>query len=89
LSSALTERITFKNGAVQQQNLSDYEVLRMSSLPRIEINIIRSGEIPLPVGELGLATVMPAISNAVASITGKRLRNAPFTPDRVLAALRA
>jgi len=64
-------------------------VLRMSSLPRIEINIIRSGEIPLPVGELGLATVMPAISNAVASITGKRLRNAPFTPDRVLAALRA
>jgi len=89
LSSALTERITFKNGAVQQQNLSDYEVLRMSSLPRIEINIIRSGEIPLPVGELGLAAVTPAISNAVASLTGKRLRNAPFTTDRVLATLRA
>lgn len=89
LSSALTERISFKNGAVQQQNLSDYEVLRMSAMPQIEINIIRSGEIPLPVGELGLASVIPAVSNAIASLTGRRLRNAPFTPDRVRDVLRA
>jgi isoquinoline 1-oxidoreductase beta subunit len=87
LSAALSERITFKNGAVQQQNLSDYEVLRVSQLPKIEINIIRSGEIPLPVGELGLGTIAPAISNAVRGLTGKRLAALPFTPDRVRATL--
>ncbi|MBL8653433.1 MAG: xanthine dehydrogenase family protein molybdopterin-binding subunit [Alphaproteobacteria bacterium] len=87
LSAALSERITFKNGAVQQQNLSDYEVLRVSRLPKIEINIIRSGEIPLPVGELGLGTIAPAISNAVRALTGKRLAGLPFTPERVRATL--
>ncbi|MBN9496823.1 MAG: xanthine dehydrogenase family protein molybdopterin-binding subunit [Alphaproteobacteria bacterium] len=87
LSAALSERITFKNGAVQQQNLSDYEVLRVSRLPKVEINIIRSGEVPLPVGELGLGTVAPAISNAVRGLTGKRLAALPFTPDRVRATL--
>jgi len=87
LSAALSERITFKNGAVQQQNLSDYEVLRVSRLPKVEINIIRSGEIPLPVGELGLGTIAPAISNAVRALTGKRLAALPFTPERVRATL--
>jgi isoquinoline 1-oxidoreductase subunit beta len=89
VSSALTERATFKNGAVQQSNYTDYEVLRASAVPLIEIQIIPSGEIPLPVGELGLGTVIPAIANAIASQTGKRLRNAPFTRERVLSTLRA
>ncbi|CAN1511637.1 Aldehyde oxidase/xanthine dehydrogenase, molybdopterin binding [Rhabdaerophilaceae bacterium] len=87
LSSAIKERVTFKNGAVEQSNFTDYPVLRLSEMPQIEIRIIRSGDIPLPVGELGLATVAPAISNAVLAMTGKRLANLPFTPARVLAAL--
>jgi isoquinoline 1-oxidoreductase subunit beta len=89
LSSALTERITFKNGAVVQQNYTDYDVMRASALPEISIEVMRSGDIPLPVGELALAAVTPAISNAVATLTGKRLRHAPFTRERVLSALSA
>jgi isoquinoline 1-oxidoreductase subunit beta len=87
VSSALSERITFRNGAVQQQNLTDYEVLRASQAPKIEINIIRSGDVPMPVGELSLGCVAPAISNALLAMTGKRLAAMPFTPDRVRAAL--
>lgn len=89
LSASLKERITFKGGAVEQRNYTDYPVLRMSEMPEIEIRIIRSGDIPMPVGELGLACVTPAISNAVLAMTGKRLANAPFTRERVTAALRA
>jgi isoquinoline 1-oxidoreductase subunit beta len=89
VSSALTERASFKNGAVQQSNYTDYEVIRASSVPEITVQVISSGDTPLPVGELGLATVLPAIANAVATQTGKRLRNVPFTKDRVLATLKA
>jgi isoquinoline 1-oxidoreductase beta subunit len=42
---------------------------------------------PLPVGEIGMGGVIPAVSNAVFALTGKRLRHAPFTPERVKAAL--
>jgi isoquinoline 1-oxidoreductase subunit beta len=87
LSSALTERATFRNGAVEQTNYTDYRVMRLSEMPEIQVRVIRSGDIPMPVGELGLGAVTPAIANAVAALTGKRLRNAPFTEARVKAAL--
>ncbi len=87
LGSALKERITIKDGVVQQSNFHDYEILRMSETPQIGVDVIRSGDIPLPVGELGMPGVVPAVSNAVFALTGRRLRNAPFTPNRVKAAL--
>ncbi len=87
LGSALKERITIQDGVVQQSNFHDYEILRMSEIPQIAVEVIRSGDIPLPVGELGIPGVVPAVSNAVFALTGRRLRNAPFTPNRVKAAL--
>lgn len=89
VSSALTERLTFRDGAVEQTNFSDYEVLRAGDTPEVQIRLIRSGEMPLPAGELGLGTIAPAISNAVLAATGKRLSIMPFTQDRVRAALSA
>ena len=38
---------------------------------------------PTGVGEVGVPTVAPAIANAVAQLTGKRLRQLPMSPDRV------
>jgi isoquinoline 1-oxidoreductase subunit beta len=87
LGSALKERVTIKDGLVQQSNFHDYEVLRQSDIPDIKVEVIRSGDMPLPVGEIGMGGVIPAVSNAVFALTGKRLRHAPFTPDRVKAAL--
>jgi isoquinoline 1-oxidoreductase subunit beta len=87
LGSALKERITIKDGLVEQSNFHDYEIMRLSETPQIRVEVIRSGDIPLPVGELGIPGVVPAVSNAVFALTGRRLRNAPFTPNRVKAAL--
>jgi isoquinoline 1-oxidoreductase beta subunit len=87
LGSALKERVTLKNGMVQQTNFNNYEILRMSEVPQIHVEVLRSGDIPLPVGELGIPGTIPAVANAVFTLTGKRLRNAPFTPDRVKQAL--
>ena len=44
LGSALKERITIKNGQVEQSNFHDYQVLRMSEIPQMHVEIIRSGE---------------------------------------------
>lgn len=57
-------------------------------MPPIEVRILRSGDMPLPVGELGVANVAPAIAGAVAAATGGRhIRDLPFTAARVRAAL--
>lgn len=87
LGSALKERITIRDGVVEQSNFHDYEILRLSETPQIAVEVIRSGDVPLPVGELGMPGVVPAVSNAVFALTGRRLRNAPFTPNRVKVAL--
>jgi isoquinoline 1-oxidoreductase subunit beta len=87
LGSALKERITIRDGIVEQTNFHDYEILRLSETPQISVEVIRSGDTPLPVGELGIPGVVPAVSNAVFALTGRRLRNAPFTAARVKAAL--
>lgn len=88
LSGALSERVTYAAGAVQQRNFDDYAVIRADGTPPIEIRILPGGDAPLPVGELGIANVAPAIAGAVAAATGgRRLRALPFTPERVRAAL--
>ncbi|HEV2573272.1 MAG TPA: molybdopterin cofactor-binding domain-containing protein [Beijerinckiaceae bacterium] len=87
LGSAVKERVSIKDGAVEQSNFHDYELIRMSDVPQMHVEIIRSGDIPLPVGELSISGTIPAISNAIFTLTGKRLRHAPFTPDRVKAGL--
>jgi isoquinoline 1-oxidoreductase beta subunit len=88
LSNLLKERITFKNGAVQQSNFYDYQVLRMSEAPEVHTHIVPSARNPVGIGDLGGIGVGPAVANAFFSATGRRLRQSPFLPDRVLAALK-
>ena len=71
LGSALKERITIKDGLVEQSNFHDYEIMRLSETPQIKVEVIRSGDIPLPVGELGMPGVVPAVANALFALTGK------------------
>jgi len=87
LGAALKESISIKQGEVEQSNFHDYEVMRHSDVPQIKIEVVRSGDIPLPVGELGIGGAAPAVANAFLALTGKRLRHMPFTPERVKAAL--
>jgi isoquinoline 1-oxidoreductase beta subunit len=88
LSNLLKERITFKNGAVQQSNYYDYQVLRMSEAPEVHTHIMPSTRNPVGIGDLGGIGVGPAVANAFFSATGRRLRQSPFLPDRVLAVLK-
>jgi isoquinoline 1-oxidoreductase beta subunit len=87
LGTTLKERITIKDGRVEQSNFHDYQLMRLSEVPQMKVEIIRSGDIPLPVGELGIAGMIPSVANAFFALTGKHLRNAPFTPERVKKAL--
>jgi isoquinoline 1-oxidoreductase subunit beta len=89
LSNLLKERITFKNGAVQQSNFYDYQVLRMSEAPEVYTHVMPSSRNPVGIGDLGGIGVGPAVANAFFSATGKRLRQSPLLPERVLAVLKA
>jgi isoquinoline 1-oxidoreductase subunit beta len=83
LGAALRERITIKDGVIQETNFDSYQVMRMSDIPPMDITVISTEDHPTGIGEAGVPAVAPAIANAVALITGKRLRHLPMTPDRV------
>jgi len=87
LSAALLEELMFKDGAPQASNFNDYPVLRMADVPQIHTKIVVSDNPPTGIGEVGVPAVAPAIANAVAQLTGKRLRHMPMTPARVKEAL--
>ncbi|TFW07736.1 xanthine dehydrogenase family protein molybdopterin-binding subunit, partial [Oxalobacteraceae bacterium OM1] len=69
--------ITLKDGQVQQQNFGDYTVARMSNMPQIAVHIVPSAEPPTGMGEPGVPPLAPAFANAIAKLTGKRLRKLP------------
>lgn len=88
MSSVLKEQITIKDGKVQQSNFHNYHILRIKDIPEsIETAMLESSEPPQGVGESGTPLVACAIANAFLSLTGKRLRHLPFTPNRVLEVL--
>jgi isoquinoline 1-oxidoreductase beta subunit len=83
LSAALIEEFAVKDGTVQASNFDNYPVLRMSQVPEIHTKIVVTDNPPTGMGEIGVITVAPAIANAVAQLTGKRLRHVPMTATRV------
>ena len=90
LSSVLMERATVKGGAVEQSNFGDYRVLRMADAPEeIHVAFAESTAKPKGIGEIGNPFISAAVANAFFALTGKRLYHMPFTPERVLAALKA
>ncbi len=88
LGLALTERITIKDGEVQESNFYDYIVMRNRDMPEIHIELIKTDNHPTGAGQMATPLVAPAISNAVAALTGARIRHTPFLPERVLATLK-
>ncbi|CAA2142494.1 molybdopterin cofactor-binding domain-containing protein [Hyphomicrobium sp. ghe19] len=81
MSNALYSGITFKNGAVEQSNFTDYDVTRMSNYPqKVSVHIIDApwGVHAGGVGEPGVPPFAPALANAIFAATGKRLRNLPM-----------
>lgn len=78
MSSVLYDEITMVGGQVQQTNFHDYRTARMNDSPVIDMHLITDGQPPGGVGEPVTALIAPAIGNALASLTGQRLRRLPF-----------
>jgi len=70
--------ITLKDGMVEQSNFHQYTVARMPDMPQIAVYIVPSTEPPTGMGEPGVPPLAPAYANAIAKLTGKRLRKLPF-----------
>ena len=87
LGLALTERITFKDGAVQQSNIRDYGVPRMGDIPELHIKLMATPNRPTGAGQMATPIVAPAIASAIFAASGARVRHIPFLPDRVASAL--
>jgi isoquinoline 1-oxidoreductase beta subunit len=83
LSAALKERITVKDGMIQQRNFNSYDLLRMPDAPRLETHLIEDGRAPGGIGEPPLALIGPSVGNAIFAATGQRLRKLPFQLDEV------
>lgn len=78
LSAVLYGEIVIEDGVVEQSNFHNYPVLRMDSMPAIDVHIVKSLEHPGGIGEPGLPPIAPAIANAVFKLTGKRVRSLPI-----------
>lgn len=86
VGAVLKHQITMANGRVQETNYNSYEPVRMYESPQIDIVLVKSTEKPGGIGEPGTAVAAPAIANAVAALTGKRVRSLPITADALRAA---
>jgi isoquinoline 1-oxidoreductase beta subunit len=78
LSAALHGAITLKDGVVEQSNFHQYIPLRINEMPAVEVHIASSAEKPTGVGEPGTPPIAPAVANAIAAATGKRIRKLPI-----------
>ncbi len=83
MGAALMQEITLDKGRVQQTNFHQFPVVRMNEAPQIDITLVSSTEKPGGIGEPATAVIVPAIANAVAALTGKRLRKLPMTADAI------
>ncbi len=79
LSTALGLEITVKDGQVQQSNFHDYPLARIAAFPALfETHILNWDEEPTGVGEIGLPSAAPALTNAIFAASGQRIRNLPI-----------
>jgi CO/xanthine dehydrogenase Mo-binding subunit len=90
LSRALFEAVSFDAAGVTSTDWASYPILTFPDVPALEIDLIdRPNEKALGAGEAACAPVAAALGNALFDATGVRLREAPFTAERMKAALAA
>ncbi|MDT5263395.1 MAG: isoquinoline 1-oxidoreductase subunit beta [Mycobacterium sp.] len=79
LSAAAWGEVTLGNGGdIVTLNFDRYQVVRMRTTPPIEVHLIESTKPPGGVGEVSTPSVAPALANAIAALTGTRIRRLPL-----------
>ena len=92
---ALTEELIFdEKGQLQNTSFADYKIFASTDMPKMTSILVESFEPHGPYGAKAVAEIpidgpAPAISNAIFNAIGVRLRSLPFTPEKVLAGLKA
>jgi len=87
-SWTLKESVSFDRTRVRTRSWNDYPIMRFEEVPQVDVLILNQPDQPfLGVGEGSQGPAAAAIANAIASLTGRRLRDLPFTPGKVKAAL--
>ena len=79
LSAMANQRITIREGCIQETNFDTYPLLRMPKAPRVHVQMIASGYSPTGAGEPALPPLAPAVGNAVFAACGERIRELPFS----------
>jgi len=78
LSAVFMEECTVKNGAIEQTNFNTYDSMKIAQMPKVESIIMPSGGFWGGVGEPTICVAAPAVLNAMARATGKRIRTFPL-----------
>jgi len=88
VSRALMEEVTFNAAGVTSLDWASYPILKFPDIPEVEIILINRQDVaPLGAGELATVPVPAAIASAIFDAVGIKLREVPFTPKRLLAAM--
>ena len=85
LAALLHGEITLVDGVVQQDNFDGYPVLRINEMPQVEVHIVPSSTAPTGIGEPGVPPLAPAVMNAIAAATGKRIYRLPIDTAALVA----
>jgi nicotinate dehydrogenase subunit B len=88
LSRTLKEEVQFDEYRIKSVDWDTYPILKFSEVPEVEVVLLNRPDQPaLGVGEPSTCTTAAAVANAIFDATGARLRQIPFTPERVKAAM--
>jgi len=87
-SWTLHEQVRFNRNGILSRDWASYPIMTMPEVPRVDTVLLNQpGAPPLGAGEASQGPTVAAIANAFANATGRRMRDLPFTPERVKAAL--
>ena len=88
VGSTFIEEVRVHDGAIALNNFATYPLLTMRDAPDVEVILLEAGDgVPRGVGEPPIGSVAASIGNTIFTLTGARLRELPFTPARVKAAM--
>lgn len=81
IAAATGGPIEIRRGQVQTRNFLQLDPPRLATAPEVTVQILPSNEAPGGVSELAVPPIAPAIANAVAAASGRRLRSLPLRPE--------
>jgi len=79
LSTMALQQITMKDGVIQEDNFHEYPVMRIAATPEIDVHFLQSDNPSTGLGEPALPPLAPAVTNAIYTATGTRIRTMPLS----------